>query len=134
MEILSESKRILSYAGLGKSAHILIGNKVIPRIVIRGIILFTLGLAILLHVFLCIKDYKHGLTAISVPLGATLTCLSIILIYGSLISKTEQIIRLFNYLHQVIRKSMIFCVGVCTVLKSHREEKMNSSRLFDCLC
>lgn len=108
MEILTESKRILAYAGLGIDAYVQIGNKTIPRALIRYFIIFILVLAISLHMILCLNNYTKGLIVISVPIGASLTCLSIILIYIDLVLTTEHILQLFNYLQDVINKSRVF--------------------------
>lgn len=108
MKILRKSERILSYAGLGNDPYVRIGAVNIPRIFVRFVYLSALGMCCTLHACLCVKNIVLGPIAILLPVGVIISCVSIILIYISLILKTHEIIGLFDHLQHFFARSTYF--------------------------
>lgn len=105
MLILQESRRIISYAGLGNAKLVQIGGWYIPRSIIRIIISMALIACIILECFICIHMCEHGIAMILLPFGVLVTQLSLTLIYSTFVWKTNEIDSLMDYLEFLINKS-----------------------------
>lgn len=102
MQILTECKRSLSYAGLGIDKTINIGGMKIPRILVRAwlsLVIFSLGIS---EVIIGIHYYPIDLQLFLYPLGCLLFFVVKISMYMALISKTDVIAELIEYLQSVV--------------------------------
>lgn len=105
MEILRESKLILSYAGLDKSNFVRIGGHCIPRIFVRFVIVAAIALCTILATMVCSQKYAEGMSAILLPIGTVLTYGSLFCQYSTFVSMVEPIARLFDYLQRTVNQS-----------------------------
>lgn len=105
MQVLGQSLKIVSFAGLANVKHVQIGGKSIPQILIRVVIFGTLALCITLQVLVCIHRYASGLTDALLPLGISMTYSAMTLTHLTLASKTDKIAQLMDILQNVVTKS-----------------------------
>lgn len=105
MNILSECKTMLAYAGLNKGQFVNIAGLNIHRTTIRICIILLLLSAILTEGSVCVKGFRHhsGDTVL-LPLHLGLSCLAALFIYIRLMMKTEQIDQLISYLDDLVKK------------------------------
>lgn len=103
MQILSECKSIITYAGLNNAKHIQIGGKMIHRTFIRCAVVSLLTLATIIEITVCIKGRK-SVDQILLPLHLGLSSTASLIIYIRLMSKSESINELIEYLEQIVNK------------------------------
>lgn len=104
MNILSECKTILTYAGLTEAKHIEIAGKMINRKIIRIAVICLLFIAIVVEFIVCVKGRRQSVDNILLPLHLGLSCLAALGIYIRLMVKTDKIHRLIGYLEDVVNK------------------------------
>lgn len=107
MHILSECKSIITYAGLNNAKHIQIGGKMIHRTFIRCAVVSLLTLATIIEITVCVKGRK-SVDQILLPLHLGLSSTASLIIYIRLMSKSESINELIDYLEEIVNKRNFF--------------------------
>lgn len=105
MIILAESKRILAHSGLNNANAVRIASVNVPRLLLHTVILMALVSCVVLECVIYVENSKHYIDAILLPLVVSSTFMALILAYISLIWKSEQIMRLMDYLQHVVDES-----------------------------
>lgn len=105
MIILAESKRILAHSGLNNANVVRIASVNVPQLLVHVVILTALVSCVVLECIIYVDISKHGIDAILLPLVVSSTFMALILAYISLIWKSEQIMRLMDYLQHVVDES-----------------------------
>lgn len=104
MKILESCKRVLSIGGLGNDKYTYIGGKRIPRafspvFIITAQLIFGVS-----AVKICIDNYAIDLQAMLFGLHCVILYTMKIISYGVLVSKTEQIHDLVEYIQMVVNE------------------------------
>lgn len=114
MLIFKEAECIMAVSGLGTNKFVQIAGQHIPRLFVRLHILLFPILCSVMEIILCINGYANGFVTTLENLGFLLTYSSGILVYISLLAKSNAISAVFNYLESVINTSNLrlgyFCI------------------------
>lgn len=113
MNILSECKTILTYAGLTETKQIQIGGKMINRTIIRIAMICLLFTAVVVEFSVCLKGRHKSVDNILLPLHLGLSCLATLLIYVRLMIKADKIHQLIGYVENVVTKRNLTWFFVC---------------------
>lgn len=105
MQILKESEETLILTGLGIHPTIQIAGRAIPRIFVRILVMSTILLCIVLKFRFCVLNYERGLDVVLLEFGIGITYVSLLLIYISMMLKSNKIIELFHFIQHVSDQS-----------------------------
>lgn len=105
MLIFKEAERIMAVSGLGITKFVQIAGQPIPRLLVRLNILLFPTLCCVMEIILCVSGYANGFVTTFDKLGLLLTFSSGILVYISLLAKSNEINTVFNYLEEMINSS-----------------------------
>lgn len=105
MQILKESEEILILTGLGMHPTVQIAGRAIPRVFVRLLVMSTILLCIVLKFRFCALNYERGLDVVLLEFGIGITYVSLLLIYISMMLKSNKIIELFHFIQQVSDQS-----------------------------
>lgn len=108
MKILRDCKRYMSYSGLDIRKTINIGGVQFSRTFIRTLIFSIQFLLDFIELINFINNYGHGLKAILFPLHCVILYTMKLAIYIVLLTKTNQIAELMDYLEMIVNKRMVY--------------------------
>lgn len=115
MNILSECKTILTYAGLTETKHIEIAGRMINRTLIRMTMICLLFTALVIEFIVCLKGRHKSVDNVLLPLHLGLSCLASLFIYVRLMMKADKIHELIEYLEDVVNKRNFWWIFDWTV-------------------
>lgn len=104
MKILERSQQILICASLGTSPTVHIGEKVIPRELIRIAIASMHLVCSIFGTILCFRDSESGIATMLLSIHISCTYFSGLLIYISLMLKTGEIVEVIEFLQRTIAR------------------------------
>lgn len=104
MNLLLECKAILILFGGGTDKYIQMGNQQIPRIFSRFFVIAALASCVLIASGYAKQNAHREITVILMPVGIAVTYILQILIYISLLMKSQQIVDMISYLECVVNK------------------------------
>lgn len=104
MKVLGMSKLCILYVGLGKENFIPIYGYKVPRLLPRLFILLAKSSFATAQLLISIDRWNDGLHAVLFPLHAMVVFLIKTSIYAVLITKTDQIAEIIDYLQEVVDK------------------------------
>lgn len=95
----------MSYSGLGGNKFVQIGKYNIPRTLVRSLILFFLVISGLVNAGLSIIGYADGIGTVLYSLSITSVYVFATLVYITMLLKTNEIVKLYEYMENMIVQS-----------------------------
>lgn len=120
MQILQSCKSSLAYIGLTNDQSVHIFGLNLSRWFIRSFIIFGHLLVICLEFTICFGTRSSDYTSMLFSLHVGVSFISVLLIYINLMVKTDEIVKLMEYLWEVIDMSEFCIMGNCDVFSGIR--------------